>query len=91
MSTPAKRWAVPPEVVESLAREQAAFPFPDLEDLPARPTVHQAAVALQVADLTIRRYVANKTLKAFRVGPRAIRIDKESLIKLASQPIADED
>jgi excisionase family DNA binding protein len=53
-----------------------------------RPTVHQVAVALNLSDPTVRRRIDDKTLKAYRVGPRAIRVDKASVIKMASQPVA---
>ena len=60
---------------------------PELKALPALLTVHEAAVALRMSDLTVRRRVADKTLKGYRVGPRSIRIDRESLIKLAQSQV----
>jgi excisionase family DNA binding protein len=52
-------------------------------DLPAHPSPKQGAEFLGVAEKTIRRYIAQGRLKAHRVGPRLIRIDRESLLKLA--------
>ena len=86
MKTKSQPWSVPSEVVESLAKGPAILP-PELEDLPPLPTIHQAAVALGMSDPTVRRFIADKKLKAYRVGKRSIRIDKASLIKLASQPV----
>ena len=71
MAKESQTWAIPPE----------------LAALPSLPTVHQVAVALGVSDPTVRRRVNDKTLRAYRVGPRAIRIDKASVIKMASQPV----
>lgn len=48
-------------------------------------------MALGVSDPTVRRRVDDGSLRAFRLGPRAIRIDKDSVIKLASQPVVDRD
>lgn len=46
------------------------------------PTIQQAAEALQVNPLTIRRRIADGTLEAQRFGPRLIRIDPRSLAAL---------
>jgi excisionase family DNA binding protein len=35
---------------------------------------------------TIRRYIAAGRLRAYRVGPRLIRVDRESLLTL-TQPV----
>lgn len=43
--------------------------IPDLWD------VHQTARALSVSTTTVRRMVADGRLKAYRYGPRLIRID----------------
>lgn len=45
----------------------------------AWPSVEQAAALLQVSTKTIRRYIANGTIDARRVGPRLIRINPESI------------
>lgn len=49
---------------------------------PRALTIKQAAAALQVSEASVRRYIAAGLLKARRVGPRLIRIDKNSLEKL---------
>jgi excisionase family DNA binding protein len=55
------------------------------DDLPARPTIQQSAAAINASQKTIRRRIREGKLKAYRVGPRAIRVDRESLLQLASQ------
>ena len=57
-------------------------------NLPARPTIQQAAAWLAVDPKTVRRYIAQGRIKAMRVGPRLIRIERESLLKLA-EPIGN--
>jgi excisionase family DNA binding protein len=60
-----------------------------LESLPSSPSIQQAADALGVSYNTIRRRIADGSLRAYRVGPRVIRVDRDSLIELArSQVIA---
>ncbi|MCW2513579.1 MAG: hypothetical protein JWR11_2621 [Mycobacterium sp.] len=56
--------------------------------LSANPTIQQSADFLNVSQKTIRRYIASGQLKAKRVGPRLIRVDRESLLALA-QPIGN--
>lgn len=48
-------------------------------DLVQWPTIQQAADALQVNTLTIRRRIADGTLEARRFGPRLVRINPVSL------------
>jgi excisionase family DNA binding protein len=52
-------------------------------ELPARPTIQQAAEYANVDPKTIRRWISQGRLKAFRYGSRVIRIDRDSLQKLA--------
>lgn len=52
--------------------------------LPARPTITQAAEYLNVHPRTVRRYIADGRLRAVRVGPRLLRVERNSLIKLAT-------
>jgi excisionase family DNA binding protein len=59
----------------------------DVEKLPARPTIKQSANAFQVSDKTMRRWIRDRRVKAYRVGPRLVRVDKESLLKLARGPL----
>lgn len=58
----------------------------DMTNIPTRPTIKQAAEYLAVDPKTIRRYIAAGRLRAYRVGPRLIRVDRDSLIALA-QPV----
>ena len=51
--------------------------------LPELLTIQQAAVAFKTCDKTIRRRIADGSLLAYRVGPRAIRVDRDSLLALA--------
>ena len=85
MTTDAQPWSVPPGLVESLAKGQAAFP--ELEALPPLLKIQQAADAVGMSYPTIRRRIAEGTLLAFRVGPREIRVDRDSLIKLARSTV----
>jgi excisionase family DNA binding protein len=52
--------------------------------LPPQPTIKQTAEFFGVDDKTIRRWIAQGRLTAYRIGPRLIRIDRESILKLAS-------
>ena len=52
--------------------------------LPPQPTQKQTAEFFGVDVKTIRRWVAQGRLTAYRVGPRLIRVDRESILKLAS-------
>ncbi|MGB3229584.1 MAG: helix-turn-helix domain-containing protein [Mycobacterium sp.] len=51
--------------------------------LPASPTIKAAAEHLGVDPKTVRRWISQGRLTAYRVGPRLIRIDRASLLKLA--------
>jgi excisionase family DNA binding protein len=55
--------------------------------LPARPTIRQAADWAQISDKTMRRWIREGRVKAYRVGPRLLRVDRESLLKLARKPL----
>jgi excisionase family DNA binding protein len=55
-----------------------------LDGLPPLLTIQEAAQATGLGDKTIRRRIADSTLKAYRVGPRAIRIERASLLKLVT-------
>ncbi|MFA5711515.1 helix-turn-helix domain-containing protein [Mycolicibacterium sp.] len=50
--------------------------------LPVTVTIQQAAEVLQVHDRTIRRWIADGTLDAKRVGPRLLRVKRESIDNL---------
>ena len=51
-------------------------------ELPKRLSIKQAAGYQGVCDRTIRRAIADGRLKAFRVGKRTIRIDRDSFLAL---------
>jgi excisionase family DNA binding protein len=55
--------------------------------LPAMLTIQQAAEAYGTCDKTIRRRIADGSLLSYRVGPRLIRVDRDSLLALA-RPMA---
>lgn len=48
------------------------------------PTISQVAKFIPCDEKTVRRYIARGYLIAYRVGPRMIRIDCESVLKLCS-------
>lgn len=50
--------------------------------LPALLTINQVADATGLSTKTIRRRVAGGTLRGVRIGPRAIRIDRASVLDL---------
>jgi excisionase family DNA binding protein len=56
--------------------------------LPAQPTIKQAAEFFGVDIKTIRRWIAQGRLSAYRVGPRLIRIERDSILKLC-KPIGN--
>ena len=58
------------------------------EELPKKPTIKQSAQYLNVSEKTIRRRISEGALLAYRVGPQAIRVDRESLLNLARPVVA---
>jgi excisionase family DNA binding protein len=52
------------------------------QGLPPRPTIKQAAQYHQVDVKTIRRWIAQGRRTAFRVGPRLLRLDRDSVINV---------
>jgi excisionase family DNA binding protein len=52
--------------------------------LPPQPTIQQTADYFGVDTKTVRRWIAQGRLIAYRVGPRLIRIDRDSVLILAS-------
>jgi excisionase family DNA binding protein len=50
--------------------------------LPPLLTIQEAAAATGFNEKTIRRRISENTLVAYRVGPRAIRVDRDSLMAL---------
>lgn len=85
MKTDSEPWSVPPEVVESLAKQHAAFP--ELAALPPLLTMRAACKAVGMSYPTVRRRIADGTLKAYRVGPREIRVSRDSLIAMVCSTV----
>jgi excisionase family DNA binding protein len=52
--------------------------------LPALCTISQVAEATGLSTRTIRRRISDRSLIAHRVGPRAIRIERDSVLALLS-------
>lgn len=50
--------------------------------LPAQPTIKQTAEFFGVDEKTIRRWIAQGRLTAYRVGPRLIRVERDSILML---------
>lgn len=51
-------------------------------DLPPRLSIQQAADAFGVSTKSIRRWVADGRISAYRIGSRTIRIDRDSLLAM---------
>lgn len=47
-------------------------------------TVQQTAEVLQMSTKTVRRYIADGLLEAQRLGPRAIRVSRDSVRNLGT-------
>lgn len=56
------------------------------ESLPDRASVQQTAGYLGVSVKTVRNYIASGRLTAIRIGPRLLRIERESIERLL-QPV----
>jgi len=57
-------------------------------NLPALLTVQQVAAATGLSERTIRRWIADGTpLKAHRIGPKCLRIERDSVLQLLGRPI----
>lgn len=52
-------------------------------DMPRLVTIRDAADTLHCDPRTIRRYISASLLTAVRIGPRMIRVERDSLLKLA--------
>jgi excisionase family DNA binding protein len=57
-----------------------------LTGLPALLTIRQVADETKMSEKTIRRRLADGTLRGVRIGPRVIRIERDSIIGLL-QPL----
>lgn len=53
-----------------------------IDELPRRVPLQMTAEYLSVSVKTVRRYIADGRLKAVRMGPRLIRVDRDSIEKL---------
>lgn len=51
-------------------------------ELPPRPTIKQAANFHGIDEKSVRRYIAQGLLTGYRVGPRLIRLDRDSVLNL---------
>ncbi|QDP44622.1 excise [Mycobacterium phage NothingSpecial] len=47
--------------------------------MPQRASIQQTADFLGVSTKTVRRYIADGKLKAVRLGPRLIRVERDSV------------
>ncbi len=52
--------------------------------LPPQPTISQTAEYFGGDVKTVRRWISQGRPTAYRVGPRLIRVDRQSILKLAS-------
>jgi excisionase family DNA binding protein len=50
-----------------------------ISSLPPNPTMRQVAEEYGLSERTIRRYIAEGRIKAYRIGKRCIRIERDSL------------
>jgi excisionase family DNA binding protein len=55
--------------------------------LPALLSISQVANATGLSTKTIRRRVADGTFLAHRIGPRCIRIERDSVLALLQSPM----
>jgi excisionase family DNA binding protein len=55
--------------------------------LPALLSINQVADATGFSTKTIRRRVSDGTLLAHRIGPRCIRIERDSVLALLDSPL----
>jgi excisionase family DNA binding protein len=55
--------------------------------LPAMLSISQVADATGLSTKTIRRYISAGTLRAHRIGPRVIRIERDSVLTLLTRPM----
>ncbi len=54
-----------------------------LNELPRHPSIQESAAYLGVDPKTIRRWISQGRITAHRIGPRLIRIERDSLLNLA--------
>lgn len=51
-------------------------------ELPRHPGIGDVATFLNISDRTVRRMIARGEIKAHRVGPRLLRLDRASVLKM---------
>ncbi|AZS08240.1 excise [Mycobacterium phage IronMan] len=56
--------------------------------MPARASIQQTADYLGVSTRTVRNYIAAGKLKAVRLGPRLIRVERDS-VEALMRPIGN--
>jgi excisionase family DNA binding protein len=54
----------------------------DEKPLPRRVPIKQCAIEINCSERTVRRYIAEGRLNAVRIGPRMLRVDRDSLLAL---------
>lgn len=60
------------------------------QQLPSRISLQKAADEIGVSTRTVRRYITDGRLRAYRIGPRLIKVDGESVRELLSgRPIGN--
>ncbi len=52
------------------------------EALPARVSIQTAAAVMGLSEKTIRRWISDGKIKAYRLGSRVIRVDRDSLLAM---------
>jgi excisionase family DNA binding protein len=55
--------------------------------LPALLSIAQVADATGLSTRTIRRRISDESLRAHRIGPRTIRIERDSVLALLGRPM----
>jgi excisionase family DNA binding protein len=56
--------------------------MPETETLPKWASIKQTADYIGVYESTVRRYIAAGRLTARRVGPRLIRVERDSILTM---------
>ena len=52
------------------------------DKLPRRMRISECAAEIPCSERTVRRYIREGRLKAVRVGPRMLRVERDSLLSL---------
>lgn len=51
-------------------------------ELPRHPDISEVANYLNVSARTVRRLISRGELKAHRIGPRLLRVDRKSVLEM---------